>query len=191
MLADPWLTRWMPLAVDKAGEAPVLEIGCGYGDDTATLAAAGLRVIAFDLSSASVALAKARVPSARIECRDVRAPFPADAQALGVVVASLSLHYFPWDETVGIAARVREVLRPGGVLLCRLNSTQDHHFGAGRGEEIEPGYFRLNGQCKRFFDEPAVRRLFAEGWTMRSLEHRVTRKYIRRKAAWEAVLERA
>lgn len=190
MLADPWLARWMPLVLDKAGAAPVLEIGCGHGDDTATLAAAGLRVVAFDLSPASVALAKTRVPAAHIQCRDIRDPFPAKAGSLGVVVASLSLHYFPWEETVRIAGRVREVLRPGGVLLCRLNSTQDRHFGAGRGEAIEPDYFRVDGQCKRFFDEDAVRRLFAGGWSVRALEHVTTRKYVRRKAAWEAVLER-
>lgn len=190
MLNDPWLTRWLPLIQSRAGVSPVLEIGCGHGDDTATLAARGLRVIAFDLSRASVAAARLRVPAAQIECRDIRDPFPDAAQDLGVVLASLSLHYFAWDETVAIVQRVRDVLRPGGVLLCRLNSTQDAHFGAGQGTRIEENYFERDGQRKRFFDEAAVQRLFAEGWNVLSVEHCTTRKYLRQKALWEGVLER-
>ena len=37
MLNDPWLKRWRPLIRERAGAGPVLEIGCGHGDDTATL----------------------------------------------------------------------------------------------------------------------------------------------------------
>lgn len=190
MLNDPWLERWLPLIRDSAGAGPVLEIGCGHGDDTATLAAQGLRVIAFDLSRVSVAAARLRVPSAQIECRDIRDPFPEQAKDLGVVLVSLSLHYFPWAQTLAIAQRVRDVLRPGGVLLCRLNSTEDCHFGAGQGMRIEENFFEVDGQSKRFFDESAVRRLFATGWREHALEYRTTRKYLRRKALWEVVLER-
>lgn len=190
MLSDRWLSRWLPLIAERAAENPVFEIGCGYGDDTAVLTAAGLRVVAFDLSSVAVAAARLRVPSASIECRDVRDPFPESVRQVGVVVASLSLHYFPWEETLVLAQRIQTVLRSGGVLLCRLNSTKDHHFGARGYPEIEPGYFLVDGQPKRFFDRASVRSLFAEGWSELSLEHFVTRKYVRPKALWEGVFER-
>ncbi|MBA3594564.1 MAG: class I SAM-dependent methyltransferase [Polaromonas sp.] len=190
MLSDPWLQRWLPLAVTHAGDGPVLEIGCGHGDDTAVLAGAGLKVTAFDLSRAAVAVAKARVPSGRIECGDIREPFPVAPGQAGLVVASLSLHYFGWEETVAIVDRVRQVLRPGGLLLCRLNSTEDHHFGASGHPEIEPNLFMVDGDPKRFFDEADVNRLFASGWRRLSLEHFVTRKYLRSKALWEVVLAR-
>jgi len=72
MLSDPWLQRWLALALTHAGEGPVLEIGCGHGDDTAVLADAGLSVTAFDLSRAAVTVAKARVSSATITRRDIR-----------------------------------------------------------------------------------------------------------------------
>ncbi|MDP2818278.1 MAG: class I SAM-dependent methyltransferase [Polaromonas sp.] len=191
MFSDPWLKRWLPLAVTHAGEGPVLEIGCGHGDDTAVLAGAGLRVTAFDLSRAAVAVAKARVPSATVTRRDIRDPFPLEAQQAGLVVASLSLHYFSWEETQSIVQRVREVLRPGGLLLCRLNSTEDHHFGASGHQEIEPNFYLVNGEPKRFFDETAIELLLATGWRRLSLEHFVTRKYIKSKALWEVVLARA
>lgn len=190
MFTDPWLARWLPLLSERAGTAPVLEIGCGHGDDTAVLAKAGLRVTAFDLSQASVAVARLRVPAARIECRDIRAPLPLAPGEAGAVVASLSLHYFPWAQTQEIVHRIHTVLRPGGVLLCRLNSTQDHHFGASGHPQIEPHYFLVDGAPKRFFDEASVGALFSHGWNRLSLEHFVTRKYLKPKALWEVVLER-
>ncbi len=190
MLSDPWLQRWLDLAVNHAGDDPVLEIGCGHGDDTAVLAGAGLKVTAFDLSRTAVVVARARAPSASISRRDIRDPFPLEAGQAGLVVASLSLHYFGWEETVAIVQRIREVLRPGGLLLCRLNSTEDHHFGASGHPEIEPNYFLVDGAPKRFFDEAGVKSLFARGWRCQSLEHVVTRKYLQSKALWEVVLVR-
>ena len=190
VFSDPWLGRWLPQVLERASGDPVLEIGCGYGDDTAVLARAGLSVVAFDLSPACVAAARARVSSAAIDCRDVRDPFPDTVRDVGVVIASLSLHYFPWTETEALVERIRAVLRPGGLLLCRLNSTEDGNFGANGHPEIEPGYFLVDGQPKRFFDRDAVCTLFADGWKQLSLEHVVTRKYIRAKALWEIVLER-
>ena len=190
MLKDPWLDRWLPLVVEHAQDRPVLEVGCGHGDDTATLAGAGLAVLAFDLSRAAVTVARVRVPSANIECRDVRGPFPAQAHDLGVVVASLSLHYFAWQETVDIVQRIRHVLRPGGLLLCRLNSTEDRNFGAQGHPQIEKNFFMVDGEPKRFFDEASVALLFAEGWKRLSLQHVVTRKYVKSKALWEVVLEK-
>lgn len=190
MLSDPWLNRWLPLLCERAGSGLVLEIGCGHGDDTATLAGAGLNVHAFDLSLVAVGIAKVRAPSATVECRDIRQPFPDPARELGAIVASLSLHYFAWSETQAIVQRIRSTLRPGGILLCRLNSTQDHNFGASGHPELEPNFFRVNGEPKRFFDEAAIASLFGEGWKQLSLEHFVSSKYIKPKALWEAVLER-
>ena len=191
MFSDPWLQPWLPLLKERAQAAPMLEIGCGHGEDTAVLAGAGLKVHAFDLSRAAAAVAKLRVPSAVVECRDVRDEFPAAVQGTGAIVASLSLHYFPWAETVQLVERIRATLRPGGVFLCRLNSTEDHHFGASGHPVIEPNYFLVDGEPKRFFDEAAVDALFSTGWSRLSKKHVVTRKYIRPKALWEVVLERS
>lgn len=190
MFGDPWLNRWLPLVRERAGTCPVLEIGCGHGADTATLSAAGLRVHAFDLSAVAVGIARIHVPTATIECRDVREPLPEQAEKYGAIVASLSLHYFAWTETVALVERVRSALRPGGVLLCRLNSTEDHNFGATGHPELEPNFYMVNGEPKRFFNQAAVESLFTAGWNTLSLEHFATRKYVKSKALWEAVLER-
>jgi SAM-dependent methyltransferase len=189
---DPWLDRWLGLVAERAGTAPVLELGCGTGRDTAVLVQAGLRVVGIELSTESVAAAQARVPhGAEFHCRDFREPFPMADGSAGVVLASLSLHYFEWDETLALAGRIRRVLRPGGVLLCRLNSVNDFAHGAsGPPPEGEDSFYLVDGMPKRFFDRVMVERLFTGGWRMRHLEELTVERYAQPKVLWEAVLER-
>jgi SAM-dependent methyltransferase len=189
MFSDPWLHRWTALLRERAVDQLVLEIGCGQGGDTAALADAGFKVHAFDLSLTAVAIAKLRVPTAVIECRDVRDTLPDQAQDLGAIIASLSLHYFSWVETQTIVQKIRSALHPAGVLLCRLNSTEDHHYGASGHPQIEPNFYRVKGEPKRFFDKASIELLFAKGWRILSLEHFTTGKYAKEKALCEVVLE--
>ena len=188
---DRWLERWLPRLRERTADAPVLEIGCGYGEDSATLCAAGFALTAFDLDAECVAAAQARAPQARIFRHDTREPWPCAPASLGAVVASLSLHYFDWATTEVIVARIHAALRPGGILLCRLNSTEDHHYGASGHPEIEAHYYRVDGQPKRFFDRTDLEQLFAQGWRVLDCTHGITGKYAHPKAQWEIVLEKA
>ena len=72
------------------------------------------QVVGVDLSSKAIANARRRVPSATFHCQDIGAPFPVERA--GVVIASLSLHYFPWPETEALAKRIRQLLLPAGQL---------------------------------------------------------------------------
>jgi SAM-dependent methyltransferase len=189
MIDDTWLERWLPLLASRVGDLPVLELGCGGGRDSQVLAGAGHRVVGVDLSASEVTAAAALVPSGEFHCQDIRAPFPISVA--NVVLASLSLHYFPWPETLALVARIREVLRPGGLLLCRLNSTEDHNFGASGHPQIEKNYYLVNGEPKRFFDRAAIEELFATGWNALEVRHQLVGRYSLPKAVWEAGFERA
>jgi len=188
---DPWLDRWLPSLKERAGAQAVLEIGCGAGQDTETLVAAGLKVVAFDLSDEKVEKARLRVPGAEIHRRSVLEQFPLEGSGIPVVIASLSLHYFAWQQTLSVFDRMRNTLAPAGLLLCRLNSTEDRNFGAAGHPEIEPHYYAVNGEPKRFFDRADVDALFARGWQVLSIEHGYTGKYGAMKAFWEVAAERA
>ena len=185
---DHWLARWLKLIDERTADLPLLELGSGGGRDSEVLAAAGHRVIGIDRSDIAIATALQRVPSGIFHRQDIREPWPVERA--GVVLASLSLRYFPWTETATLADRIRQVLVPGGVLLCRLNSTNDHHHGASGHPRIDDDYYLVDGEPKRFFDRAATTRLFARGWRVLSLEEAVIDRYDQPKWVWEAVLER-
>jgi SAM-dependent methyltransferase len=191
MRDDLWLDRWLPLVRERSAGQPLLELGCGTGRDTATLVRAGHRVVALDLSLASIALAKLRAPKAKFHRQDLRRPFPIGEAGAAAVIASLSLHYFPWPETVELVERIRRTLRPNGVLLCRLNSTKDRHFGAIGHQSIAENFYLVRGAPKRFFDLESIDKLFAAGWSRLSVHESVIDRYVRAKTVWEIVLERA
>ena len=180
---DRWLDRHMSALARRS----VFEIGCGGGRDTRVLANGGCAVIAIDSSAASIERARAVAPAAEFRCQDLRAPWPASVVRIDAVVASLSLHYFTWAETVAIVARIATALRTGGLLLCRLNSTNDVHYGARGHPAIERNYFSVDGQPKRFFDRAAIDALFGAGWNLRDVEERTVMRYTYPKVLWEIV----
>ena len=188
---DLWLQRWLPLLRQAAAGEPVLELGCDTGRDTAWLAAQGLAVIGTDISLRALSACAAAVPSARLLAHDLRKPLPFRDGQFGAVIASLCLHYFDWAATVAAVSEVRRVLRPSGVLLCRLNSIRDVLHGAGAGDEIEPHYWRVHGayaECKRFFDAADLERLFGAQWERVAVEETTIRRYSEPKVCWELVL---
>jgi SAM-dependent methyltransferase len=186
---DPWLERWLPLIVERAAGTTVLELGCGSGRDSAILSRAGLALTGIDRSAEALAEARARVPNGTFYEGDIRDGFPDNAR-FGAIVASLVLHYFTWDETQQLAERLFRCLRRGGVLLVRVNSTDDHHHGASGHPEIAANYYLVDGKPKRFFDRDGMLRLFDGAWNCLHLEQHVIQRYQRPKVVWEAVLER-
>jgi SAM-dependent methyltransferase len=187
---DRWLEPWLPLLAAKAGSLPILELGCGAGRDSAVLAAAGQRVVGIDASESAIAAATARVPSCEFHCQDMRVPFPERGSRVRVVLASLSLHYFSWTETAMLVERIRDALEPAGLLLCRVNATDDVDHGAVGHPEIERHFYLVRGQPKRFFDRADIEQLLGVGWTVLHVEHRIVQRYARPKALWEIAAER-
>lgn len=187
--ADPWLNPFVD-AMRAAGES-VLELGCGIGEDATELTAHGFRVVAFDLSRKMIRAAVGNAPDARFFVADLSAPLPVRSGAVDCVVASLSIHYFPWQRTVAVIDEVRRVLRPDGVFVFRVNATDDVNFGALQGEELEPNFYhvppdgRNNRPFKRFFDEASIRALLAPGWQIAHLTHRTISRYETPKQVWE------
>lgn len=99
---------------------PALELGCGDGELTLALARRGLDVTGIDLSPARVERAR---ENARREGLDGPATYepgdlnlcPLPQRVFGCVIAHDSLHHILRLEA--LLDRVREALRPGGILL--------------------------------------------------------------------------
>jgi SAM-dependent methyltransferase len=187
--SDPWLEPLLPEIRARSGGKPLLEVGCGEGLDTAVFVGGGCRVIAIDRSEAALVEARARAPGAELHCQDIRAPFPLAAGGASVVVASLSLHYFAWDETVQLVTRVRDVLEPGGLLICRVNSTNDRNHGSVGHPELAKNYYSVAGSPKRFFDRADLELLFGKGWQVRTLVEETIHRYALPKVVWRLVAD--
>lgn len=135
----------------------VVELGCGMGSDARYLATLGLDVIAMDLSHSRVERAARKVPDARFLVGDLSKGLPFASSVAGLVVASLSLHYFDSDTTRSIVGDISRILVPGGRLLCRVNVVGDRVSRWGEGVELETDFFEVQpGLFKRFFTEESL-----------------------------------
>ena len=187
---DDWLRPWLPLLHQSVGEGVIFELGCGNGTDLAMLAAEGLRVMGLDRSPAAIAEAGKKISPQLLHCQDLRDPFPPAARGASAVIASLSLHYFSVDQTGDVMLRIRECLAPGGIFLCRVNSTKDVHFGAVGHRPVAENQYLVHGQLKRFFDGAAARSLCGEGWDVLSVEEKTIQRYALPKVVWEIAARR-
>jgi len=186
-VTDLWLERQLALL---APGCEVLELGCGSGRDTEYLVRQGFSVTATDVSEEALKMCTRVVPAARCLRVDARQPLPFADESYPVITASLCLHYFSWQQTLSILNEVKRCLKQDGWLLARFNSTNDVHFGAVGFGEIEPNFYLVRGKSKRFFDRQTLRKLFSEGWEIRSLEEMTITRYEKPKVVWEVVAQR-
>ena len=185
---DSWLDRWTGV-LPARGES-VLELGCGPGFDSRALDQYGVSAIATDFSREALLTARQIGTPAKFLQADIREGLPFQPEFCRLVVASLVLHYFRWEDTVSIVKDIRRCLVPEGRLLARVNSVEDVNFGSRGYPEVEPGMFLVRGIPKRFFDRADVERLFVSGWRLLELQELTTARYEREKRLWEVLVER-
>lgn len=133
--------------------ARVLELGCSAGDDSAFFGEQGHDVLGIDVSAPLIDLAAQRYDDrGNVEFRvgDITQPLGVAGQSMDVVYARLSLHYFDHATTLRVFSEIAWVLRKGGLLAFACRSTADPLFG--KGDEIEPNCFELEGHFRHFFD---------------------------------------
>ena len=183
---DAWLNRWRGF-LEPNRAAPVLALGCGAGEDAGTLMRWGFRVVAVDFSEKALEMTEKRAPGVKTKNVDLTRGLPFPDDHFQAIVASLSLHYFPWLETLDILEEIRRCLAPEGHLLARLNSTRDDQYAAAQKEEVEPNLYLVDGHPKRLFDRRGVNELFARGWDLTSVAERTTGRYGEEKTLWEII----
>ena len=186
---DPWLERWLPLITQKCANKELLEIGCGRGWDTIVLAEAGLKVQAIDLHDGDQL--QNQLLNVRFQQVDVQDFFPQPENRYPVILASLSLHYFPWDITRRLIEDVHHALDQDGLLLFRVNSTEDKLYGAEGYPEISHHFYQVGEQSKRFFDDADLAQLFVtHKWSIMSQENMTIDRFDRLKNVWELILKK-
>lgn len=167
-----------------------LELGSGDALDTVELAKEAASIICSDLIRDRWQHCAANFPDIPFVQLDHQVGLPFRPAVFDGVLAGLSLHYFCRADSFGVLREIRRVLKPGGVLIARVNSSLDIRHGAGVGEQIEPGYYHAAGSSharfKRFFTEADVRDLLQQ-WELQHLVESRFDYYGNEKVAWEFV----
>jgi SAM-dependent methyltransferase len=138
---QPWkLTERITFAsrLAEAGAQRLLEIGAGTGQDSVYFMGKGLAVTAIDLSPEMVARSRAKGVDAHV-MDFLSIDFPPNS--FDAVWAFNCLLHVPNTDLPGVLAKIRPVLRPGGLFF----------IGVYGGEEFEGILERDNNVPKRFF----------------------------------------
>lgn len=156
---DNWLDKYLNRI--EATTLPILDLGCGTGNDSLYLTLHNKKVIACDYSSVALDDVKKFVPNSVTLQIDFSKGLPFNDNSFDIIVADLSLHYFDSNTTINIMKEVKRVLTAHGILLARVNSLNDINYGAGLGEKIEDNYYYVDGYNKRFFTLEDAQKFFS------------------------------
>ena len=136
----------------------VLDAGCGYGRNLVHLLREGCEVFALDADPAAVehvrqlsASLETGLPEENFQVGQIeQMPFPG---GIADVVICNSVLHFAQDERHfrAMLAELWRVLRPGGMLFCRLGSRIGMEFG-----QVRPGVFLLGDGSEWFLVDEAM-----------------------------------
>lgn len=173
---DDWLEPFLNIINECT--SPVLDLGCGGGNDTLYLLNRKKEVIPCDFSLSAMEGMKKNFPEIKdFRCFNMLDGLPFPNQSTQLIIADLCLHYFRKEDTAMLLEEIRRVLTPGGHLIFRVNSVNDVFHGAGEGEEVERHLYRTSdGRLKRFFDEEDVR-YFCKDFEIEYLKEEVMTRY--------------
>lgn len=162
IINDDWLENFMD-EINNC-DTPIIDLGCGEGNDTLFLINKGKEVIPCDFSQNTINNIVRNFPEINeAKCFDMVNGLPFPENFTDIIIADLSLHYFCKEDTIKIINDIRRVLRKNGVLIFRVNSINDINYGAGKGKEIERHFYELeDGTYKRFFDKEDIESFFGD-----------------------------
>jgi SAM-dependent methyltransferase len=173
-----FLFRWRPRDKPR-GEAHVLEIGCGAGNNLWFAAREGFRVAGIDGSESAISYAQKRFESEKLS-GDLRVgnflELPWDSETFDIGIDRGSLVCVGHDAQRVAVDEMRRVLRPGGIFF--FNGYSDAHTSARSGELLSDGRITniqagslVGVGALGFNSKNQIEMLFANGWEILKLEH--------------------
>jgi ubiquinone/menaquinone biosynthesis C-methylase UbiE len=175
--SDAWLSGFLPVAGGRA-----LDLGCGAGRYSVTLAERFEQVDAIDLSGSMIKLARDRRPRPNITYREADLHEIDGAGRYDLVLSVLTLHHVP-DLQVALA-HIRALVAPGGrAVLMDMYPADRVAFPRRLLRSLVPLRWRLHGLAVQRFMLNCPRRGPAAAWeiyrlsTGAWLDHRVSDRF--------------
>lgn len=155
-----WLEKYNQY-VQALSQDIFLDLGCGEGGNALYYRNLGYRVIACDFSQVVLDRIKHRYPDICVRNFDMQEGIPYDENSIGVIVASLSIHYFDLEQTKRIIENIYRCLKPGGYFIYRVNNYKEFERNKDNMlKRIEDDYYiTKNGKKKRYFSVESMARL--------------------------------
>lgn len=142
--------------INKKGLKKVLEIGCGFGQDSEFFAENDLSVTAIDFSKKAIGLAKKHknINYILMDTSVDLNKFKKDS--FDIIYAHLSLHYFDDKTTKKVFRELYNILKSGGLFFVKCKSIDDPLFG--EGQKIEENMFLRQEHVRHFFSKEYMKK---------------------------------
>ncbi|MBD3918605.1 class I SAM-dependent methyltransferase [Paenibacillus sp. PR3] len=179
---DGWLDKYKEYLI--ACNEPIIDLGCGLGNNTLYLLERNYCVISCDLSEVALSRLQSFIPTAETRLFDMREGIPFDDSSVKIVIADLSLHYFSDEDTFKVLEELNRVLEVEGLLICRVNSTKNLIDSACY-------YLDSGGLLRRYFDEVQIDYFFNnERWENIYKDEYIMTRYSTNKVVWEISMKK-
>ncbi len=159
---DGWLEKEPIKEIIRNTSKPIIDLGCGTGNNCVHLNEIGKEVIACDYSDEGLKLINRVNPNIKTINFDMTNTFPFNDGMTDLVIADICLHYFDKETTLKILNEIRRILTNEGYFLFRVNSTKDFNHGAGQGTKLDENFYFVQGMTKRFFNEKDIKEFLAD-----------------------------
>ncbi|KAF2120207.1 methyltransferase type 11 [Lophiotrema nucula] len=131
--------RYTNKVLENAPPHPhILELGCGPGVPIARmLLDRGAQVIANDISTKQLEMAKVRCPQATLVPGDMAA-LSFEPESFDGIISFYTVFHLPRAEQTGMLSKIYSWLKPGGIFVCNLATIDEEEI---HGEMLGHGMF--------------------------------------------------
>lgn len=176
-----WGNQWTKVHLpflNAAKVKTVLDLGCGTGNDVLRLVQQGFTVTGLDFSDEAVRQGREKSEKLGLDAQfvvaDMAKPLPFNKATFDAVMSNVAIHMFSDRITRELFKEIRRIIRPNGLFVFHVNSTEDVLVRAERHppmREIEPNYFlERHGQTMHFFSQEYLLDLLSD-WKDVELKH--------------------
>ncbi|WNR42062.1 class I SAM-dependent methyltransferase [Paenibacillus roseipurpureus] len=185
---DNWLNKYDEYLTNE-GDL-IIDLGCGIGNNSLYLFEKGILPVACDISEEALHTLRERLPSLPTLCLDMTQGLPFENKSAHVLIADLCLHYFDEETTLNVIKDIHRVMKPDGIVLCRLNSINEVN-NLGPVKQSDDRYlFENEGIYRRLFDRAEIDRFFDKTmWELVHAEEYEMDRYTRKKMLWEIAIK--